>query len=528
MDTDMRMDPGRRRLLLLAILVLATLVRLYHFRAPLLDQLHIKQVFVANKARNIARSPSSSMGSTFDFLRADGARLRLVEEVPLYAGLVGMSYALFGEHEWLGRLGSILATLAAIAALHDWVRREFDDPTGLVAAFLFAVSPLMIFWGRAVTPDPCMLACMLLCAACYRRHLDEGDRAGWLAAAALFGLLGAAFKYYGLMVLIPLADMAYRRGGWRAWLAPRFLGLAAVMVLPIAAWLIGVFARHANPTTETLYFFFQEPGSLVHRRFFIRLTLGLLLNDLGPFTTLLMAAGAVGAALGMERARPLLGWTVMGILFVFLLAPKFLDHDYYGLLTLPAAAGWAAVGWRVARRAPIRSPGRRAWRAVLVLSLITVIHSPWVMGAKYILERHHGIVAARLNQLCTPAGKVIVLGQQLGWPAVHYSGRLGWIEQCRKLPPNWQETFGKYHALGAELVALYFDPSVPAQVRESYRPLIEALPLVEHESGPWFRHDLPCEYYIFSLREPGTGGGSPPPTAPRGRVAAAPSEPRIR
>ena len=198
-----------------------------------------------------------------------------IEEVPLYTGLLGLSYRLGGEHEWLGRAWNILATLLATLSLYDLFRREYDEEAGLIAAFVFALSPLMIFYGRAISPDPWMLASLLLCAASYRRYLDGSERFRWLAATAVSGLIAAGFKYYGLMVLIPLADMAYRRGrSPRSWLSPRFLALVAFLLLPMAAWILGVFIRYPNPMARNPYFSLQAPHVLLPMRFFIRLTAG--------------------------------------------------------------------------------------------------------------------------------------------------------------------------------------------------------------------------------------------------------------
>ena len=124
---------------------------------------------------------------------------------------------------------------------------------------------------------------------------------------------------------------------------------------------------------------------------------------------------------------------------------------------------------------------------------------------------------------------MIVLGRCSGWPVVHYSGRLGWVEEYRKLPPDWRETFRSYRNLGAELVALCFDPSVPPRLRESYRPLLEALPLLDHQTGPWFRHALPCEYYILGLRDRRNTGIDPLlPAETRGHVASSGPGVRVR
>jgi hypothetical protein len=150
------------------------------------------------------------------------------------------------------------------------------------------------------------------------------------------------------------------------------------------------------------------------------------------------------------------------------------------------------------------------------------------MGTKYSLELDHAIVAARLHQLCPPSGKVIVMGQQLGWPAVHYSGRLGWVEQCRALSPDWQERFQKYRDLGAGIVAVYFDPTVPPRVRKTYQPMLQTLPLLEHQVGPWFRRNRPCEYYILSLGAPKNGAPNRQPAGAREPVISSTSERTVR
>src|SRR4051794_34738140 len=69
--------------LLAAILVLATLTRLYDIRGPLIDQMYVKQVYVANKARNIAQPPLTPLRNALDFLDPHGERMKLTEEVPL-------------------------------------------------------------------------------------------------------------------------------------------------------------------------------------------------------------------------------------------------------------------------------------------------------------------------------------------------------------------------------------------------------------------------------------------------------------
>src|SRR5262249_9650837 len=125
--------------------------------------------------------------------------------------------------------------------------------------------------------------------------------------------------------------MSYGHGGWRGWVPPPVLVPVSGFRLPVPGLVPSGFCSPRDPTSRTTYFFFQSSESLINRRFFIRLTLGLLVNDIGPITTVLMAVAVLGAAWRRDRVRPLMSWTVMGAFFIFLFAPKFLDHDYYGL-----------------------------------------------------------------------------------------------------------------------------------------------------------------------------------------------------
>lgn len=89
MDAHHSTSPRGTWLLLIALLVAAALLRLYHLQGPLLDRLYVKQVYVANLARQIAGPPWNPMRCQFDFLDEHGNQMKLYEEVPLYGALLG-------------------------------------------------------------------------------------------------------------------------------------------------------------------------------------------------------------------------------------------------------------------------------------------------------------------------------------------------------------------------------------------------------------------------------------------------------
>ncbi len=356
-----------QRLGLAVILTLAAVVRLYHLGAPLVDSLHAKQIFVANRARSIARPPFDPLRNTLDFLDANGRRMELTEEIPIYANILGAGFRVFGEREWIGHGLSLLGMLAAIIAFHDLMQRQSGATFSLTAPAWFVASPLSIFYGRAVMPDSWMLAGMLTSAACYQRYLETG-RHRWLLGASAAGLLGALFKYYGLMALIPLAGMTMKHGGWRACLGWRFLGLAATMTLPIGVWMVLVFFCTPNPVSTGWvqgqvypYLILQAPGVLLDKRLYRAFFVRFLFYDCGPVMAIPLLV-AVAAVVRRQRPVPSAGLTLMGLLFFVGFAPKLIDHDYYELMMLPAAAAWAGLGTtrlaeRIAGDAQARPPG---------------------------------------------------------------------------------------------------------------------------------------------------------------------------
>ncbi len=494
----------RRDWILPLILLAALLVRLHNLSVPLLDQMFVKQIYVANKARNVARAPIAPLRDTLDFLDPDGDRMRLAEEIPLYPGILGIAYAAFGEQEWLGRVLSLAGALVAVAAFHSLLKREYSGRVADAGALLLGFAPLLIFYGRAVMADSWMLAGMLVTAAAYRRFLDERS-ARWLILAALSLLVGAAFKYYALMVVFPLAEMTRRRDarGWRACLAPRFLALCAVGIVPVACWVALVFARTPNPTAKAAYYAFQEPSVLWTQRLYQAILDRFFLRDCGPVAAALAVVGGWAVAKRRFERGPVLAWGLMGLGFMVLLGPKTLTHDYYELMAVPAVCLLGALGWealRTADRFATVSPRRRSLATAGVVAAVVIIHSPWVGSMKFEQNPIHGIVAQRLDRLCSPNGRIVVLGQQIGWPVVHYSGRLGWVLQDRRLRDDWRTALEDRASRGAEFVALYFDPTVSPANRGSFQPLLDSLPIVEQGQGPWFAKGKPCEYYILSLR----------------------------
>jgi len=491
--------PSRRYVWgLLAILAVSLAVRFYRVDAPVVDGFWDKQVAVANRARNIAGPPFDIFNGDFDFvLRPDGSNISSTEEIPLYGALVAVGYRLFGEQDWWGRLVSAGGSLIAIFAFVALLRREFDEEFALVAGLFLAASPLLLFYGRSVLPDTCMLGFMILAVYFFRLGLDKHGTT-WIIASGIAGLVAVAFKYYGLMVLLPLAFEAWRARRWGG-LGPLALS-TAIMTVPLAVWMFAVFLRTANPAEHATYFIFQDPAILGDKHLWTRLADRFLWKSCGPVATIFIGIGAYAVVARRVKMGSLPTWCVMGLLFYFLLAPKAIGHEYYELMMLPGAAGMAALGWRFlfsprpeAGRRPLQ---RLAGAAVLVLAV--VIHSPWVSTSRFRQDQGFLRAADSIRQHCSPEGR-IVAGPNTPQPIIHHARRQGWTWQ--EFPDDWRTRFSEYQRAGGELIVLHFNHRTTPHQRARYTPMIRELPVLDHQQGNWNIDGSEAEFYLLRLSD---------------------------
>lgn len=493
-----------QRRALATVVIASTLLRCVHLGVPLLDGMAVKQIYIAHKARGIAGPPFSLLHNSFDFLDENGQRTILTEEIPLYTGLLAGAYRLFGEHEWLGRLLSILASGVAVMALHDLVRREMGRALALPATMFFALSPLLLVYGQAVQPDMCMLAGMLVACAAYSRFLARRTLRWWLTAAVA-GAFAALFKYYGLMVVVPLAFMTFRAAGARrrTWLG--FMLLVTSTIAPVAIWMIAVFLYSPNPSRGAVYFLFQMPELLWEKVLYFRFVDRFLYKDLGPGTCAFLVVGVASAALGKldHTVWPIVGWTVTGLGFYFMLGPLLRCHDYYELMLLPAASVWAASGWNYLYRCLAREPAgySRRWHGTLAswLVALSLLHSPWVMHGKFKWDHGLALAGQRLDELASRSGRVVVIGPAGAASVVHYSRREGWVAFDAATPTAWRDRLARYRDLGAEYAVIYINPELSTADRHRFTDLATELGPAEHHAGAWLSDGRISEYYVVKL-----------------------------
>ena len=151
---------------------------------------------------------------------------------PLFPFLMNVTAPLFGGNTLAsGMFISGLAFLACLIAIHQVGKLELGSESDAFRATLFLASfPTAFFLAAAYSESLFLLGAILSLYSARKEH--------WIAAG-LWGAVAAVTRTPGPFLVFPLAYAAWkawRKGAWRAWLAPLLTG-AGAFIFPLYVWL---------------------------------------------------------------------------------------------------------------------------------------------------------------------------------------------------------------------------------------------------------------------------------------------------
>src|SRR5580704_5649971 len=195
---------GSWRLGLTAILLVGLALRLHGIHDPILDHPGWRQGDTAAIARNFMRLQFNIM---YPQTMYNGPPPNYVElELQIVPFLAAILYKLFGIHEIFGRLISVAFSLATVATLAYFARWLFAGSTaGLLAAFLYAVFPGSVYYGRTFMPDAAMVFFLVAALYAVTRFLVEDEQLSVADLAVTTGLLTLAYlaKPVAALAIVP-------------------------------------------------------------------------------------------------------------------------------------------------------------------------------------------------------------------------------------------------------------------------------------------------------------------------------------
>ncbi|HXO17201.1 MAG TPA: glycosyltransferase family 39 protein, partial [Candidatus Dormibacteraeota bacterium] len=197
---------------LLAVLLLALALRLHGIHNPLLDHPGWRQGDTASIARNFARIRFDIIYPQTSY---NGPPPNYVElELQIVPFLAASLYKLFGIHEIFGRLITLAFSLATVVSLAYFGRWIFESAAaGLIAAFLYAVFPGSVYYGRTFMPDSAMVFFLTIALYATARYLVAERRLSPRGLAGTTALLALAYlaKPVAAIAVVPVLGMIGER-----------------------------------------------------------------------------------------------------------------------------------------------------------------------------------------------------------------------------------------------------------------------------------------------------------------------------
>jgi len=218
---------------LLLILLFAAVLRLQYLTLPFAEAHRWRSITNVDIARNFAER---SMNLFYPQVSWGGPTHPFVGmEFPLLQWSLAALYVVFGEHPVLARLLSIAFSIGTLWAVYALGRYMFNAATGRAAAFLLAISPSAVFFGRIFLSDTPMVFFSVLGVLGWVRYLDTGKMRD-----AIFGsvatALAALVKIPAIMILVPIAWAAWEAKRWRALTDRPLITGNLIALAATAAW----------------------------------------------------------------------------------------------------------------------------------------------------------------------------------------------------------------------------------------------------------------------------------------------------
>ncbi len=435
-----------------AILLLGASLRLLHIQSPLLDAHRWRQVDTAAIARNLYEDSFNVFYPQVDW---GGSHGYVESEFPILPALTALGYEFWGPHDILGRLVAVVFSVGAIWALYALGTELLGPAGGRAAAFLLAVSPNAVYYGRTVMPEAPMLFFSIVGVLGFLRYFRTGShRALWWGAAAT--ALAGLSKLPALVIVAPIVGEAWRVRGRRLFEDRAFCVALGSALLAIIAWYVhALFIYRATGLTLGIFFPTQTypltvgPGpwqelhkwstlaTLTDPGFYLDLLVRLYLLYLTPVGLCLMAVGLLQWRGRDRRIVPDL-WLLAVLAFILAVGKGNRDHDYYQIPLLPVAALYFAVA--AAPAFDGAAIGDRIWRHRFAPVVLAVIVTAIAMCNFYLsgVVRNNfrpdnldvrSLEAGRAVERVVPPGSLVIAVDEYGVNSpmlLYYAHRRGW------------------------------------------------------------------------------------------------------
>jgi hypothetical protein len=337
-------------LLLAAILILGVFLRSYKIHEYLGDWHSWRQVDTASVAKEYVKAGKIDLlHPTFHDLSSipsgldNPAGYRMVE-FPLRDGLhafIAMQFPGLGFLE-IGRGLSILFSSLTIVAIYLIVYPLSGPLAALSSAFVYAILPYNMFYGRVILPEPMLVMFTMYTLYFYIKYCDTGKLEYWITGLLAFSA-ALLLKPTSLIILLPMVGYFFASSNKSLKLFFTSIVLPLLAIIPYVLWRKHIAIYPAGiPASAWL---FNSNGIRFKGSWFKWLfgdRIGKMI--LGYWGLIPLGFGL--SKLGENKKETLVyGGLLLGSLaYLSVIATGNVQHDYYQIQIMPTIAILVGVG----------------------------------------------------------------------------------------------------------------------------------------------------------------------------------------
>jgi hypothetical protein len=454
------------RNVILALMIFALTCWLFNVNSPLLDHHSWRQTDTAAIARNFYYNGFNILYPQVD---TGGAGPGYVEtEFQLVPFIIAIFYKILGVHEYVARLVIIAFSMGSVYLLYKLCRAYFDRNTAIFGTLFFVISPLELFFGRAVMPDSAMIFFSIGSLYFFDKWTRDEEWSSFLLSL-ICTTLAFLVKIPSLYLGLPLLYLAYTKYGKSLLLEPKLYLFAVLALLPPAAWYYHAHTVLAQYATVGIW----DVGSgkwanaqiLLNKELYIMLFYRLATVVFTPLGLILFIYG-----LSLRTKAYLFHIWLLAVLIYFLVvAYGNFAHDYYQRPLVPVGAVF--VGRALSA---IYEERRTAAWALMALIFISAVYiaAPFYNINTIALE-----AGAATDMITERSALIITTESETGSNPnlLYYSGRKGWSLPGALWSPERIESLrgeGAGYLLVAPQILLLNNTVFSGYLFKSYRSFI--------------------------------------------------------
>lgn len=440
--------------LFIGILILGFVLRLYRFDNPIADWHSWRQVDTSAVSRNFVNNGFDVLYPRFDDLSnvpsgTDNPNGYRYVEFPIYNVFQAGGYSLLGIltlEQW-GRMVTIISSLLSITFLFFFLKKYTDSTVALFAAFIYAILPYNIFYGRTVLPDPTTAMAILGSIFFFDLWINNGRKNSnikslvYFGSAILFTASSFLLKPFAMFFMLPMIAIAYNAYGlamfrkWQLWV------FAAVCLAPLIGWRVWI-TQHPEgiPVSDWLlngggirfkpsffnWIFSNRIGALILGFWGgSLLVLGLIINS------------NTEKIYGFMKGQMLIFWAflVSSLAYVTVVARGNVQHDYYQILIIPTLVIFAALGCKFFVSPPKELFNKKIGAGVLVVVITFTFAFQWFQIRDFFnINRGSIIIAGEAVDRLTPKDALVIANYEGDTTFLYQTKRKGWASYQNPLP----------------------------------------------------------------------------------------------